>query len=144
MNILRAVMLWFHLVAAVMAIGGLYFLRLILIPVVKKDGCEHAPALTAKVRQKFRKLIWHSIFLLVLSGGIMLAIRSKAIFDGTLGQHLLEAKIGLALLLFAIALVLTLPAEPSVELQRKTPKLLLVNLVLGLVILLLAAIRHVL
>ena len=128
MNTLRALMLWFHLLAAVLAIGGVYFLRLILMPIVKQDGCEHAPALSAKVRAKFRKLIWHSIGLLVISGGVLLAMRWPDIFNHRLGQHLFELKILLALALFGIALTLTIPADPSARLRVRTPGLLLVNL----------------
>ncbi len=143
MIILRSVMFWFHLVAAVLAIGGVYFLRVILMPVVRTDGCEHAPALSAKVREKFRKLIWHAIAILIVSGGIMLALGWRGFFNGSIKQHLLELKIFFALVLFVIALVLTIPAKPSEDLRRKTPMLLLVSLFLGLIILLLAAVRHV-
>lgn len=135
-------MLWFHLLAAALAIGGIYFLRLILMPVVKQDGCEHAPALSAKVRARFRKLIWHSIGLLVVSGGVMMAMRWNHIFNHSLNQHLFELKMLLALVMFGLALALTIPAEPSAGLRARTPAFLLVNLVLGLLILLLVAIRH--
>ena len=167
MNTFHAVVLWLHIVAAVMAIGGVYFLRVILMPIVKKDGCEHAPALSDKIRAKFRKMIWHSIALLVITGSIMLwflvrhetaggqlntpfgnfspsiSAPSQWKMLSAANHHLLEAKILLALALFGIALYLTIPTQPSDELRQKAPKLLLVNLVLGLVILLLVAIRHV-
>lgn len=143
MNGLRAAMIWAHLVAAVLAIGGIYFLRMILMPIVKKDGCEHVPSLSDKIRLRFRKLIWHSIGLLVLSGVVMMWLRWKDIFDRGAGQHIFELKILLALLMFGIAFYLTAPAQPSEELRRRAPTLLMVNLLLGLLILLLAALRHV-
>lgn len=165
MDELRAAMLWLHLVAAVLAVGGVAFLRLILMPVVAKEGCEHAPALSGKVRARFRKLIWHSIGLLTVTGFVMLwllvrressstevpilgavsvtgASRWEALSSAS--RHLLEAKILLAVVLFTIALILTLPAQPSDTLKQRTPALLLVNFVLGVLIFLLVAIRHVL
>lgn len=152
MTELRAGMLWLHIVAAVLAVGGVAFLRLILMPVVAKEGCEHAPALSGKVRGKFRKLIWHSIALLTVTGFVMLWLMVRSNENGAshwkalsaVSRHLLEAKILIALVLFAIALILTLPAEPSDSLKRRAPTLLLANFVLGVVIFLLVAIRHVL
>ncbi len=168
MNIFRSVILWLHIVGAVMAIGGVFFLRIVLMPIVKRDGCEHAPALSDKVRAKFRKLIWHSIATLLVTGAIMLgfmlrtpteeakadlpvvgkvAVEFKGLSEwkhhSKLNTHLLEAKILLALALFGIALYLTLPAQPTDELRAKAPKLLMINLGLGMVILFLVALRHV-
>ena len=143
MNGLRAVMLWFHLVAAVMAVGGVYFLRLILMPIVRKEGCEHAPALSAKVAQKFRKLIWHSIALLVISGGVLLWLTWPDIAHGPpMKRHLLELKILLALVLFTIALLITIPSPSLERFRQRAPMLLLVNLGLAFIILLLVAIRQ--
>jgi len=143
MNGLRAVMLWFHLVAAVMAVGGVYFLRLILMPIVRKEGCEHAPALSAKVAQKFRKLIWHSIALLVISGGVLLWLTWPDIAQGPpMKRHLLELKILLALVLFTIALLITIPSPSLERFRQRAPMLLLVNLGLAFIILLLVAIRQ--
>ena len=142
MNTVRAAMLWFHLLAAALAIGGIYFLRLILLPALKQDGGERAAALGAKVRARFRKLIWHSLGLLVISGGVMMAMRWNQIFNHSLNQHLFELKILLALVMFGFALALTIPAEASAGLRARTPAFLLVNLILGLLILLLVAIRQ--
>jgi len=136
-------MLWFHLVAAVMAVGGVYFLRLILMPIVKRDGCEHAPALSAKVTQKFRKLVWHSIALLLVSGGVLLWLTWPDIVRGSsMKRHLLELKILLALALFTISLLITIPSPSLEHIRQRAPLLLLVNLALALIILLLAAVRH--
>jgi len=136
-------MLWFHLVAAVMAVGGVYFLRLILMPIVKKDGCEHAPALSEKVVRKFRKMIWHSIGLLAVSGGVLLWIAWPDLANGPpMKRHLLELKILLALVLFTIAFLITLPSQSLERFRRRAPALLLVNLALALIILLLVAIRQ--
>ena len=169
MEIFRSVVLWLHIVGAVMAIGGVFFLRIVLMPIVKRDGCEHAPALSDKVRAKFRKLIWHSIATLLVTGAIMLwfMLRAPTVAATTINipnvvnkevsiqaqsewkshsprnRQLLETKIMLALALFGIALYLTLPAQASDELRAKAPKLLLVNLALGMVILFLVALRHV-
>jgi hypothetical protein len=169
MDAVHGVALWLHWVAAVLAIGGVAFLRLILMPVVRRDGCEHAPALSDKVRAKFRKLIWHSIGLLTITGGVMLwllvRVEEPALdaVDPTLramvsplvprssgwerlsetSRGLLVAKIGLALMLFAVALTLTIPREPSERLRRRAPALLILNLMLGAAILLLVALRHV-
>ena len=176
MAVLKAVLIWLHLVAAVMAIGGVFFLRAILMPTARKDGCEHAPAFGDKVRARFRKMISHSIALLILTGVGMLWLLMRYSIQvgptvththteglgpgGTLttmvtrwtsewhqrspiNRHLLEAKIALALVLFAIAGYLLIPREPSDELRRRAPTLLLINLALGMAILALAAVRHV-
>jgi hypothetical protein len=138
------------------------------MPIVKKEGCEHAPALSDKVRAKFRKLIFHSIGLLLVSGVVMfwLLLRQEtssleAAVPGlgnlsakvsgvsewenlsAANHHLLEAKILLALILFGISLYLVIPTQPDENLRQKAPKLMLINLALGMIILLLAALRHV-
>jgi len=136
-------MLWFHLVAAVMAVGGVYFLRLILMPIVKKDGCEHAPALSAKVTRKFRKMIWHSIALLAVSGGVLLCLTWLDIAKGpSMKRHLLELKILLALVMFTISFLITIPSPSLERFRQRAPTLLLVNLGLAFIILLLVAVRQ--
>lgn len=138
---MRAVMQWIHLVAAVLAVGGTAFLRLVLLPSFVSLDQQARGRIMAGVARRFFPILWASIAALLASGlyNVVLALPVRApIYHGILGLKIL-----LALVVFGIALALTLPLPALGPIQRRRPLWLAVNLVLAaLVILLSAALRR--
>lgn len=73
---------WVHLLAAVVWVGGMMFLSFILVPVFKRGtfGADRR-VLFQTLARRFRITVWGSIFLLVITG--MLLVSSKT---GTLAE----------------------------------------------------------
>ena len=134
---------WLHVLSAVLAVGGVFFLRFILCPALKKLPPEQAGAekpLLQSVRRAFMMVIHSSITVLILTG----FYRFFKNLDLTRGwkayQALVGTKILLAFILFFIAIMLTLPREQPNYFQRNRDRWLLINFMLGSVIILLSAI----
>ncbi len=68
MNWLAFVMRWFHLVAAITAVGGTIFMRFALLPSVSGLNDEQQNSLHDAVRRRWSKLVMLSIAFLLISG----------------------------------------------------------------------------
>ena len=99
---------WTHLTAAVLGIGGLAFLLFVLTPSLGNLPPEQRDLLAQQVMSRFRWVLWPSILVLLASG--LYSIR-EYYWEVAWGKswRLLTAKIVLALLVFVIAIALTLP-----------------------------------
>ena len=140
---LTVLLRWLHVAAAVAGVGGTILMRFAVLPALagRPDGAE----ILAAIRAPFKK-IFHTVMGLLLLTGFynylaVAAPRAKELREG--GNQALAAyhpvmgtKILLSLVLFGIGIALLKPV-PSVHENRKT--WLSVNVVLGLLILLLAA-----
>jgi uncharacterized membrane protein len=68
MNWLGLVLRWFHLVAAITAVGGSIFMRFALAPSVSVLADEQRKMLHEQVRSRWAKLVMASIGFLLLTG----------------------------------------------------------------------------
>ncbi len=130
-------MQWLHLLGAVVAVGGAFFFRLVLLPSLSFLPNEQRSALIARLAPRFRVAIWLAIAVLIFSGVFNLLESShlaQPVYRGVLA-----VKIVLAFVLFSIALTATLPLPSLARIQQKRPALLATNVVLGIVIILLSA-----
>ena len=102
---------WLHILAAVIWIGGMVFLALILIPVLRLPEYQGiAGAIVSGTGVRFRWVGWGCLGLLIVTGTFNLASRgfswtdvgSGRIFQGSLGQAL-----GIKLLLVAVILLIS-------------------------------------
>jgi uncharacterized membrane protein len=134
---------WLHVAAAVVGVGGTVAMRFAILPALERlpNGAE----VLAAIREPFKKIIHSALGLLLITGFynyLMVAIPKlraqreagdlhMAPYHGIMG-----AKILLSLALFTIAIMLLKPV-PALHENRKT--WLSVNVVLGMVIMLLAA-----
>lgn len=111
---------WVHLIAAVMAVGGMGFVLFILIPSLRVLGDEPRAQLVKTVMGRFRWVSWGAILLLISSGLYNIHVRA---WEAPWGWYwgLLTAKILLALVVFTISLLLTLPI-PALEAFRARRK----------------------
>lgn len=129
---------WIHLLAAVVAVGGVIFVRAVLLPASESEPGD--PSLLQKAVARFRPILWTCIGLLLVSGlynVYLVAVRGVLSISGY--THVLITKIVLALIMFAIAFGLTLPGDPETGLRARRRFWLSVNVALGLVVLFLSA-----
>lgn len=69
-------LVWIHLVAAVVWIGGMAFLSLVLAPALTREPlAAHRAVLFQVVGRRFRVLVWVSVAVLLVSGMMLLSGR---------------------------------------------------------------------
>lgn len=98
---------WFHILAAAVWIGGMAFLGLVLVPVIRGGGFESVRTpLLHETGLRLRRIGWIAFGVLILTGIINLGIRGYVwsdLWDGTLWQNawgrLLGAKLALVLIM---------------------------------------------
>jgi uncharacterized membrane protein len=131
-------MLWIHLVAVVIMIGGLGFLLLTLLPSAGVLTTEQREALAKAVRARFRWVIWAAVTLLLISG---LYNVKRYYWEEAWGKSwwLLILKITLAFVLFAILLGFTIPIKALDRLRMRRETWLIVAFAVGIVAILISA-----
>lgn len=134
---LSAFMQWLHITAAVIGVGGIAFLRLILLPSLADLDQQARERLLQSVLPKFRLAVWTVIGVLLVSG--IYNIATSGHLADPRYRTVLELKLLLALTLFAVAFGITLPFPALSRFQRQRRHWLAVNLVLGIIILLFSA-----
>ena len=126
---------WIHLIAAVMAVGGMAFVLFILMPSLRVLGDEPRAQLVKTVMGRFRWVSWGAILLLIASG--LYNIHQHA-WQAPWGWYweLLTLKIFLAMVVFLISLVLTLPipAFESFRAKRRTWLSIALSIALGVIL----------
>lgn len=120
-----------HVLAVIIAIGGMHYVMTVLMPVARRMGPPAGPQVLEAAGKKFHVLVWICIALLILSG---LHLTFAKGYLKTDRATLLMAKIGLALVIFAISLGQSLPFPALANFQKKRPVFLRVNLVLAVVV----------
>jgi putative copper resistance protein D len=104
-------LVWLHLVAAAVWVGGMVFLVLVVVPITRRlEPRGLAVSLIAQSGRRFRRVGWGCLGILLVSGAFNLGSRgfgwedvvSGHIFTGAFGHVL-----GMKLLLVFIALVLS-------------------------------------
>lgn len=159
-----AVIRWVHIMAAITWIGGMLFILIVLLPILRRAlPAEERIVLFAKVGERYGTLSWVSLAVLVVSG--FLNAEHRGLNWGRLLVTDYGRTLGLKLLFVAIVIVITLvhafyygrritrlaerardlgaadlaTARERRRLQMMSGILSAVNLVLNLVIVLLAA-----
>ena len=73
---------WLHILAAAAWIGGMVFLGLVLVPVLRKPPLrDSSTSLLYRTGLRFRQVGWISLALLVLTGFVNLAVRGYGWMD---------------------------------------------------------------
>ena len=109
-------LVWMHLLAAVVWIGGMVFLSVVLVPVLKRDGqfAQHA-ALFRTVAYRFRSVVWGTMGLLVGTGLMLAAGRSIPLTEPWHWPTIFSAKIGMVTVLLTLTLLHDLVVGPRVR-----------------------------
>lgn len=143
MQFLDGVMQWLHVLAAVLAVGGVFFMRFILCPALNKLPPEQEGAKThvrQSVARVFKMVIHTSIAILILTGAHRL-VKILPLIKGWSEYHmLLGIKILFAIMLFFVTIMLTLPGQKPNYFQRNRDRWLLVSFLLGALIILISAV----
>ncbi len=72
-NFLYIILVWTHLIAATFWIGGMLFLSLVAVPILKQDSDPlSAQRGFINLARRFRTLVWSALFILVVTGSILL------------------------------------------------------------------------
>jgi len=133
---------WVHLMAAITAVGGTICLVLSVIPAENQTlNDETRPEFQRVLRRKLTPLIHGSVALLILTGlvNLMNASRSFAGHMSALYGLIFGLKFILAVILFGIAIALTISSEALARFHARRRFWLSINVLLGLVIVLLSA-----
>ena len=130
MDVLVVVSRWLHVMSAILAIGGAFFLRVVLPPALAQADAASRDAVLRRARRIFKIVIHVCATLLLLSGafnswrnfGDYTRLReSPALMHALWGTHML-----LGLVAIGISIWLLAPKEPS----KNNRKWLTVNLVI--------------
>ncbi len=116
-------LVWIHLLAAMVWIGGMVFLSVVLVPVLKRDGAFAQYALLFRtVAYRFRAVVWGAMGILVATGLTLAAGRSIPLMDPSRWPTIFAAKIGLVTLLFTLTLLHDLVVGPRVRRSLGIPE----------------------
>ena len=92
-----------HVLAAVVWIGGMVFLSLVLVPVVKREPFVAQRGLLIKTAGgRFRALVWGSVFVLLATGPLLALNRNLPLESPTAWPSVLSVKVALVALLLAL------------------------------------------
>lgn len=136
---------WFihgiHLLSVVIAIGGTFCLRFVVCP--KLGEGEEAAETRNRILKRWRSIVWVNIVLIVITGLANAHMAYMRVGPDFLYWVLFLVKFFLAILLFAIALMLTLPIEGFDKVRAKRDAWMHHIFAIGAVILFLSAfLRH--
>ncbi|MDH4186321.1 MAG: hypothetical protein OEV08_04935 [Nitrospira sp.] len=110
-----SLLIWFHLVAAVIWVGGTVFLSVILVPVLKREPFAAQKSLLFRaVARRFRSVVWSAITILLLTGPLLLHQRGIAISEPSGWPTIVTVKLGLVVTLLGMTLVHDLILGPLV------------------------------
>ena len=74
MTLVDNIIVWIHLIAATFWVGGMLFLSLVAVPLLKKDLNPVISQLGfVTLARRFRTLVWVALSLLLVTGSILLA-----------------------------------------------------------------------
>jgi uncharacterized membrane protein len=124
--------------AAVLGVGGIAFLHIILLPSMRTLNPDQREALLKTVLGKFRWISWSVILLLLLSGLYNVRQFYWEVPWGT-DWKLLTVKIFFAVLVFAIALALSLPLKFLDAFRARRQMWLAIALTLAMIVILISA-----
>jgi uncharacterized membrane protein len=131
---MREIMAFFHVASAILALGGTFFVVVILAPSLR--GQSFAPDALRAAAKRFAPVVWVCVALFLLTGLHLFGIRYLAKRDVVETKYwvLIGVKIALSLVILTHALLVTLPFKALERLQEKRLKLMKANLFIGLVV----------
>jgi putative copper resistance protein D len=98
-------LVWIHLLAAIAWIGGMLFLSVVLVPVLKREPFVSQKALLFRtIAWRFRAMVWGAIAVLLFTGTLLLHQRGIPITDPSEWTKVLATKLGLVTMLLFLTL----------------------------------------
>lgn len=137
-DFLPLLMRWMHILAAIIAVGGSFFMRLVLMPSVKAAlSDETHQQLRDALIPRWRRVVHTCIALFLISGFYNYLVVTRPLHaDQPIYHALFGIKFLLALAVFALAIVLTSSGGWAAPFKAKAPAWLglLVALALAVVL----------
>ncbi|HKP00652.1 MAG TPA: DUF4149 domain-containing protein [Nitrospiraceae bacterium] len=97
--------MWLHLLAAVAWIGGMLFLSVVLVPVLRHEPFASQRAVLIRTTAlRFRAVVWSAITVLLVTGPPLLHERGIPITDPSRWPRILVTKLGLVTILLFLTL----------------------------------------
>lgn len=113
---------WLHLLAAVSWIGGMMFLSVVLVPVLRREPFASQRALLFRtIARRFRAVVWGAIAVLLFTGPSLLHQRGISITDPSGWPMVLATKLGLVTTALLLTLIHDLILGPRVGQIRQLP-----------------------
>jgi uncharacterized membrane protein len=95
--------IWIHVLAAVAWIGGMVFLSLVLVPVLRQGPLAAQRGLLIKAAGvRFRAVVWGSAFVLLATGPLLALNRGLPLAEPSAWPPIFSAKVALVILLLAL------------------------------------------
>jgi len=119
---LPLVVVWLHILAAVVWIGGMMFLSLVLAPLVRRENT--VPGYTVLFRsaaQRFRLVVWLAIGILLSTGPVLLRGRGISSIDMTQWPPVFLVKAALVVVLLLLTFLHDLLLGPLVSRNSTIP-----------------------
>lgn len=96
---------WTHLVAAMVWVGGMLFLTLVLVPVMRAGSVGgQARELFRSVALRFRGAVWVAIAVLMSTGFLLMSRRVASLGDPSVWPWVLKVKLGLVAAMIGVTL----------------------------------------
>jgi uncharacterized membrane protein len=116
------VLTWVHILAAVSWIGGMIFLSLVVVPVIRRPPLVQQRALLFPiVARRFRLVAWGAMLLLLVTGPMLAAERGISFFNPTTWPSVFAIKLTLVGLLLALTAAHDLVLGPRVaEIMKRS------------------------
>jgi copper resistance protein D len=112
---MMVLLVWLHLLAAIAWIGGMLFLSVVLVPVLKREPFASQKAILFRTTAwRFRAVVWGAIAVLLLTGPLLLHERGIPIADPSGWPKILATKLGLVAILLLLTLIHDLLLGPRV------------------------------
>lgn len=137
---LMVAMRWAHILAAIVMMGGAFYMRFTLVPSLSVLSDESRSALMSAIRGRWARVVMLSSGLLLLSGLFNVMVLTKFDFSSRLFHPLLGVKILLAMIVFFLASALSGRSRLAERLRENLSFWLSLNLLLAVVVVCLAGV----
>ncbi|PJA78458.1 MAG: hypothetical protein CO149_03950 [Nitrospirae bacterium CG_4_9_14_3_um_filter_51_5] len=104
-NFFYIILVWIHLIAATFWVGGMLFLSLVAVPLLKRDADPpSAQRVFVSFARRFRTLVWVALSVLVVTGSVLLGHVVDFSVSPSSWPPVLLTKITLVLMLVIVSL----------------------------------------
>jgi uncharacterized membrane protein len=141
MDLLTILSRWAHIIAAVTAVGGAFFMRLVLLPAARDTlSDENHGQLQQAVLKRWKMIVHTAIALLIISGGYNLYLSMQDHISQGTYHMIFGVKLLGALAVFFLAIALTGKSAAFAPIRQQRIRWTGIVCVLGLLIIMLSGI----
>jgi len=103
---MMVLLVWLHLLAAIAWIGGMLFLSVVLVPVLRREPFASQKAVLFRaIAGRFRAVVWGAVAVLLFTGPLLLHQRGIPIANPSAWPKILATKLGLVTFLLLLTLI---------------------------------------